>query len=151
MSMGLKLITWPEFRCWRRQAWECAALFFGDVGISYRLGMDQITTILPQTTRSTAERMMDDFAKELQEKGWAYPPEGSTSCPYQRHEKGLLRPAVSGRRRSYGYEDVRVAELLHRAEEEAGRGLLVTAEEEQHPHERGSRPRHAHHERPIPA
>lgn len=30
--------------------------------------------------------------KELQEKGWAYPPEGTSSCPYRRHEKGLLRP-----------------------------------------------------------
>ncbi len=30
--------------------------------------------------------------KELQKKGWAYPPEGSSSCPYLRHEKGLLRP-----------------------------------------------------------
>ena len=29
---------------------------------------------------------------ELQEKGWAYPPEGSSSSPYRRHEKGLLRP-----------------------------------------------------------
>jgi anaerobic selenocysteine-containing dehydrogenase len=29
--------------------------------------------------------------KELQEKGWAYPPAGHPSCPYQRHEKGLLR------------------------------------------------------------
>jgi anaerobic selenocysteine-containing dehydrogenase len=29
---------------------------------------------------------------ELQQKGWAYPPEGSPSCPYRRHEKGLLRP-----------------------------------------------------------
>ncbi|MFC1780787.1 molybdopterin-dependent oxidoreductase [Planctomycetota bacterium] len=30
--------------------------------------------------------------KQLQEKGWAFPPEGSSSCPYHRHEKGLLRP-----------------------------------------------------------
>jgi anaerobic selenocysteine-containing dehydrogenase len=30
--------------------------------------------------------------KELQAKGWAYPPEGSSSCPYRRYEKGLLRP-----------------------------------------------------------
>jgi len=30
--------------------------------------------------------------KELQQKGWAYPPEGSSSCPYRRYEKGLLRP-----------------------------------------------------------
>ncbi len=29
--------------------------------------------------------------KELQEKGWAFPPEGSSSRPYRRHEKGLLR------------------------------------------------------------
>lgn len=29
--------------------------------------------------------------KELQEKGWAFPPEGHPSAPYYRHEKGLLR------------------------------------------------------------
>jgi len=29
--------------------------------------------------------------KELQKKGWAFPPEGHPSCPYRRHEKGLLR------------------------------------------------------------
>lgn len=29
--------------------------------------------------------------KELQEKNWAIPPEGSSSAPYHRHEKGLLR------------------------------------------------------------
>lgn len=29
--------------------------------------------------------------KELQEKGWVFPPEGHPSCPYHRHEKGLLR------------------------------------------------------------
>lgn len=43
--------------------------------------------------------LFDDILKpsgmtfaELQEKGWAFPPEGSPSCPYLRHEKGLLRP-----------------------------------------------------------
>ncbi len=30
--------------------------------------------------------------KELQEKGWAFPPEGHPSHPYKRFEKGLLRP-----------------------------------------------------------
>jgi anaerobic selenocysteine-containing dehydrogenase len=30
--------------------------------------------------------------KELQEKGWAFPPEGHPSAPYHRFEKGLLRP-----------------------------------------------------------
>lgn len=30
--------------------------------------------------------------KELQEKGWAFPPEGHPSAPYRRFEKGLLRP-----------------------------------------------------------
>lgn len=29
--------------------------------------------------------------KELQEKGWVFPPEGHPSHPYHRHEKGLLR------------------------------------------------------------
>jgi len=29
--------------------------------------------------------------KELQERGWAFPPDGHPSCPYNRHEKGLLR------------------------------------------------------------
>jgi anaerobic selenocysteine-containing dehydrogenase len=29
--------------------------------------------------------------KELQEKKWAFPPEGNPSAPYHRHEKGLLR------------------------------------------------------------
>jgi anaerobic selenocysteine-containing dehydrogenase len=30
--------------------------------------------------------------KELQQKGWAFPPEGHPSAPYHRFEKGLLRP-----------------------------------------------------------
>jgi anaerobic selenocysteine-containing dehydrogenase len=30
--------------------------------------------------------------KELQKKGWAFPPEGHSSTPYHRFEKGLLRP-----------------------------------------------------------
>jgi len=30
--------------------------------------------------------------KELQAKGWAFPPEGHPSAPYHRFEKGLLRP-----------------------------------------------------------
>jgi anaerobic selenocysteine-containing dehydrogenase len=29
--------------------------------------------------------------EQLQEKGWAFPPEGHPSAPYHRHEKGLLR------------------------------------------------------------
>ncbi len=29
--------------------------------------------------------------KQLQEKKWAFPPEGNPSAPYRRHEKGLLR------------------------------------------------------------
>jgi anaerobic selenocysteine-containing dehydrogenase len=43
--------------------------------------------------------LLDDILKpsgmtfaELQEKGWAFPPEGHPSAPYRRHEKGLLRP-----------------------------------------------------------
>jgi len=30
--------------------------------------------------------------KELQQKGWAFPPDGSSSAPYHRFKKGLLRP-----------------------------------------------------------
>ncbi|MFH1123314.1 MAG: molybdopterin-dependent oxidoreductase [Pseudomonadota bacterium] len=30
--------------------------------------------------------------RELQEKGWAFPPEGHPSAPYHRYQKGLLRP-----------------------------------------------------------
>jgi len=53
----------------------------------------------PDFEFETLHDLYDDILKpsgmtfaELQEKGWAYPPEGSSSCPYRRHEKGLLRP-----------------------------------------------------------
>jgi anaerobic selenocysteine-containing dehydrogenase len=53
----------------------------------------------PEYNYETIHDLYDDLLKpsgmtfkELQEKGWAYPPEGSSSCPYRRHEKGLLRP-----------------------------------------------------------
>jgi anaerobic selenocysteine-containing dehydrogenase len=53
----------------------------------------------PEFSFEDLHDLYDDILKpagmtfsELQEKGWAYPPEGSTSCPYRRHEKGLLRP-----------------------------------------------------------
>jgi len=53
----------------------------------------------PEYNYETIYDLYDDLLKpsgmtfkELQEKGWAYPPEGSSSCPYRRHEKGLLRP-----------------------------------------------------------
>jgi phospholipid/cholesterol/gamma-HCH transport system ATP-binding protein len=42
---------------------------FGDMGISTRLGRDQIATILPQANRNSAERMLNDFVRELQEQG----------------------------------------------------------------------------------
>ncbi|NIS70661.1 MAG: ATP-binding cassette domain-containing protein [Proteobacteria bacterium] len=42
---------------------------FGDMGISARLGRDQIATILPQADRNSAERMVNDFVRELQEQG----------------------------------------------------------------------------------
>jgi anaerobic selenocysteine-containing dehydrogenase len=52
----------------------------------------------PELKFETVQELFDDILqpsgltfKELQEKGWAFPPEGSTSCPYRRHEKGLLR------------------------------------------------------------
>ncbi len=52
----------------------------------------------PEFKFNTHEELFDDILKpsgmtfaEVQEKGWVFPPEGSTSSPYLRHEKGLLR------------------------------------------------------------
>ena len=42
---------------------------FGDVGISNRFGRDQVVTILPSTDRDTAEGLLEDFTKDLQEGG----------------------------------------------------------------------------------
>jgi anaerobic selenocysteine-containing dehydrogenase len=53
----------------------------------------------PEFRFETVRDLFDDILKpsgmtfqELQDRIYAYPPEGSTSCPYRRHEKGLLRP-----------------------------------------------------------
>lgn len=53
----------------------------------------------PDFKWKTIRELFDDIIKpsgltfeELQQKGWAFPPEGHPSCPYHRHEKGLLRP-----------------------------------------------------------
>jgi phospholipid/cholesterol/gamma-HCH transport system ATP-binding protein len=46
---------------------------FGDMGISTRLGRDQIATILPNTDRNGADRMLNDFVRELQEQGILFP------------------------------------------------------------------------------
>jgi anaerobic selenocysteine-containing dehydrogenase len=52
----------------------------------------------PNLRWKTVEELFDDILrnsgmsfKELQKKGWALPPEGNSSAPYHRHEKGLLR------------------------------------------------------------
>ena len=52
----------------------------------------------PNFRWSTVHELFDDIIKpsgmtfeQLQEKGWALPPEGHPSAPYLRHEKGLLR------------------------------------------------------------
>jgi phospholipid/cholesterol/gamma-HCH transport system ATP-binding protein len=42
---------------------------FGDVGISNRFGRDQIVTILVSTERPAAERLMENLASDLQERG----------------------------------------------------------------------------------
>lgn len=53
----------------------------------------------PEFRFETVNDLFDDILKpsgmtfqELRDRIYAYPPEGSTSCPYRRHEKGLLRP-----------------------------------------------------------
>jgi anaerobic selenocysteine-containing dehydrogenase len=52
----------------------------------------------PDLRWETVEQLFDDILKnsgmtfrELQKKQWALPPEGHSSAPYHRHEKGLLR------------------------------------------------------------
>jgi anaerobic selenocysteine-containing dehydrogenase len=52
----------------------------------------------PDFKWKTIHELFDDIIKpsgltfeELQEKGWAFPPEGHSSSPYRRHERGLLR------------------------------------------------------------
>ncbi len=44
---------------------------FGDVGISNRFGRYQIGTILPSTDCDAAERLLENFARDLQEGGLA--------------------------------------------------------------------------------
>ncbi len=52
----------------------------------------------PDLRWKSVEELFDDILqksgmtfKELQQKGWALPPEGDSSAPYCRHERGLLR------------------------------------------------------------
>ncbi|MFC1640022.1 molybdopterin-dependent oxidoreductase [Gemmatimonadota bacterium] len=52
----------------------------------------------PNLRWNTIRELFDDILRpsgmtfeELQEKGWAFPPEGHSSAPCHRHEKGLLR------------------------------------------------------------
>ncbi len=52
----------------------------------------------PNFRWETVHDLFDDIVKpsgmtfkELQKKGWAFPPEGHPTAPYGRHEKGLLR------------------------------------------------------------
>ncbi len=52
----------------------------------------------PELKWKSIYELFDDILKptgltfrELQEKGWILPPEGHPSCPYRRHERGLLR------------------------------------------------------------
>jgi anaerobic selenocysteine-containing dehydrogenase len=52
----------------------------------------------PNFRWNTIHELFDDILKpsgmtfeQLQEKGWAFPPEGHPSAPYHRYEKGLLR------------------------------------------------------------
>ncbi len=42
---------------------------FGGVGISNRFGRDQVVTILPSTDLDTAEGLLENFTKDLQERG----------------------------------------------------------------------------------
>jgi anaerobic selenocysteine-containing dehydrogenase len=86
----------------------------------------------PDFKWKTIRELFDDIIKpsgltfeELQQKGWAFPPDGHPSCPYRRHEKGLLRAdkkpgfqTPSGRFELYSTlrEDWRLEPLPHHEE-----------------------------------
>jgi GGDEF domain-containing protein len=42
---------------------------FGDVGLSNRVARDRIVTILPSTNQEAAERLLENFARDLQDQG----------------------------------------------------------------------------------
>lgn len=63
------------------------------------IGFELAKRFDPEFQWESIHDLLDDILKpsgmtfaELQEKGWAFPPEGHPSAPYRRHEKGLLRP-----------------------------------------------------------
>jgi anaerobic selenocysteine-containing dehydrogenase len=67
----------------------------GDLDIGFELAK----RFDPNFRWENTHQLFDEIVKpsgmtyaELQEKVWAYPPEGHSTVPYRRHEKGLLRP-----------------------------------------------------------
>lgn len=75
------------------------ALAVGECKSDMDINFELAKRLDPDFEFETLEDVYDEILKpsgmtfkELQENGPAYPPEGSSSCPYRRHEKGLLRP-----------------------------------------------------------
>jgi len=75
------------------------AISVGDCRSDIEINFELTKRFDPNFRWNTIHELFDEIIKpsgmtfkELQEKGWAFPPQGHPSAPYHRFEKGLLRP-----------------------------------------------------------
>jgi anaerobic selenocysteine-containing dehydrogenase len=75
------------------------AISVGECKPDVEINLELARRFDPNFRWNNVEELFDEIIKpsgmtfkELQEKGWAFPPEGHPSAPYHRFEKGLLRP-----------------------------------------------------------
>jgi anaerobic selenocysteine-containing dehydrogenase len=75
------------------------ALSYEDCKPDVEINFELAKRFDPDFRWNTVHELFDEIIKpsgltfgELQQKGWAFPPEGHPSHPYHRFEKGLLRP-----------------------------------------------------------
>jgi anaerobic selenocysteine-containing dehydrogenase len=75
------------------------AISVGDCRSDIEINFELTKRFDPNFRWNTIHELFDEIIKpsgmtfkELQEKGWAFPPQGHPSAPYHRFKKGLLRP-----------------------------------------------------------
>lgn len=75
------------------------AMEVGECKPDAEIGFELARRFDPNFKWTELKELFDDILKpsgltfdELQKRGWEYPPEGHSTAPYRRHEKGLLRP-----------------------------------------------------------
>ncbi|MBW2144677.1 MAG: diguanylate cyclase, partial [Deltaproteobacteria bacterium] len=85
---------------------------FGQVGISTRIGSDQIATILPNTDPRIAEQMLDDFSKNVQDQGLAGI---QADIQPETHSEGFSFSISAGLAKGQGSEKIEVLSNLARS------------------------------------